>query len=234
MANMSIRLKFIVFTFCHFLETSQVLWWKKIHYTLMLKNTLLALCLHDDQQERFLKELWFIFMPKLDLVIMLDVVNESSCVLLFFFLFLIPGSVKISSTVLILSTRFGSVFFNVFIQKLRCLSLLTWHVYLSTDRKCRTVFKKWPWQSVTCGVIISLFVLFLPKNNALLHCFHLCFVECQYLIFRWVLCMSCVASMLKSLSLSLTDYWFSQISTIPVRQTRLLLAVHWVCSVCKL
>lgn len=150
----------------------------------MLKNTLLALCLHDDQQERFLKELWFIFMPKLDLVIMLDVVNESSCVLLFFFLFLIPGCVKVSSTVLILSTRFGSVFFNVFIQKLRCLSLLTWHVYLSTDRKCRTVFKKWPWQSVTCGVIVSLFVLFLPKNNALLHCFHLCFVECQYLVFR--------------------------------------------------
>lgn len=31
--------------------------------------------------------------------------------------------------------------------------------------------------------------------------------------------MSCVASMLKSLSLSLADYWFSQISTIPVRQT---------------
>lgn len=51
----------------------------------MLKNTLLALCLHDDQQERFLKELWFIFMPKLALVIMLDVVNERSCVLLFFF-----------------------------------------------------------------------------------------------------------------------------------------------------
>lgn len=153
---------------------------------------------------------------------------------IFFFLFLIPGSVKVSSTVLILSTRFGSVFFNVFIQKLRCLSLLTWHFYLPTDRKCRTVFKNWPWQSVKCGVIISLFVLFLPKNNALLHCFHLCFIECQYLIFRWVLCMSCVASMLKSLSLSLTDYWFSQILTIPIRQTRLLLAVHWVCSVCKL
>lgn len=129
--------------FCHFLETSQVLWWSQWKvplYTHVEKHTAITLSTRWSTREISQRTLVHFYAKTWSCVHVGCGECEQLCTfILFFFLFLIPGSVKVSSTVLILSTRFGSVFFNVFIQKLRCLSLLTWHVYLPTDRKCRTV-----------------------------------------------------------------------------------------------